>query len=416
MYAPSNPDDHYVVISADGHGGGRMQHYRDYLASEFHEEFDAWEATFENPFADLEGDAGRGNWDSDRRWADLEADGCVAEVIFPNTIPPFYPGGSLVQQSPPKDARDAELRWAGLQAHNRWLADFCSGTPRRRAGIAQIVLYNIEGAVEEIKWAKEAGLSGGILLPGAPPGSGLAPLHDPVYEPIWQICEELEVPVNHHGGSASPPMNRGQREDIVMFLLQVTWWSHQILTHLIVGGVLERHPDMKLVFTEQGTAWVPEQLATLDYYFTRMRTAEGSQEHEWGLPVMEKLPLQPSEYFARQGYIGASFMRPWEVTMRDKVGIDRIMWGNDYPHKEASSPFSLEHQRLSFGGVDPREVALMFGVNAARVYDFDIEALRPLADRVCPTVGEVFEKLPRADIPVGADKCPAFAERGASCL
>ena len=61
------------------------------------------------------------------------------------------------------------------------------------AGIAQIVLYDIEGAVEEIKWAKEAGLSGGILLPGAPPGSGLAPLHDPAYEPIWQICEELEV-------------------------------------------------------------------------------------------------------------------------------------------------------------------------------------------------------------------------------
>ena len=53
----------------------------------------------------------------------------------------------------------------------------------------------------------------------------------------------------------------------------------------------------------------------------------------------------------------------------------------------------------------------MFGVNAAKVYDFDVEALRPLADRVCPTVGEVFEKLPRADIPVGADKCPAFAER-----
>ena len=92
---------------------------------------------------------------------------------------------------------------------------------------------------------------------------------------------------------------------------------------------------------------------------------------------MEKLPLQPSEYFARQCYIGASFMRPWEVVMRDKVGVDRIMWGNDYPHKEASSPFSREHQRLSFGGVDPREVALMFGVNVAKVYDFDVEALRP---------------------------------------
>ena len=411
MYAPSDPGDHYVVISADGHGGGRIQDYRDYLPSKYLDEFDAWAASFQNPFTDLEGDAGRGNWDSDRRTADLEADGCVAEVIFPNTIPPFYPGGSLVQVVPPKDAHDAELRWAGLRAHNRWLADFCAGTPRRRAGVTQILLYNIDGAVEEIRWAKEAGLSGGVLLPGAPPGSGLPPLHDPAYEPLWQVCEELEVPVNHHGGSASPPMNRSQREDIVMFLLQVTWWSHQILTHLIVGGVLERHPGMRLVFTEQGTAWVPEQLATLDSYFTRMRTAVGSQEHEWGLPVMEKLPLQPSEYFARQCAIGASFQRPWEVTMRDQVGVDRIMWGNDYPHKEASSPFSREHLRLSYGGVDPREVARMLGTNAAAVYDFDIEALLPLAERVCPTVGEVFERLPRAEIPPGADKCPAFAER-----
>jgi predicted TIM-barrel fold metal-dependent hydrolase len=411
MYAPTDPDDHYVVISSDGHGGGRIRDYRDYLASRYHDEFDAWVESFVNPFKDIEGDSGRGNWDSERRWHDLEADGCVAEVIFPNTIPPFFPSVSLTQVVPPADAHTAELRWAGLQAHNRWLADFCAGTPRRRAGVAQIVLFNIEGAVEEIKWTKDAGLSGGVLLPGAPPGSGLPPLHDPVYEPIWQVCEELEVPVNHHGGSASPPMNRSQQEDIVMFLLQVPWWSHQILTHLIVGGVLERHPDMKLVFTEQGTAWVPEQLATLDYYFNRMRFAEGSQEHVWGRPVMDKLPLQPSEYFARNCYIGASFQRPWEAKMRDQVGVDRIMWGNDYPHREASSPFSREQLRLSYGGIEPREVAAMIGGNAARVYDFDLDALQPLADQHCPTVGEVFATLPRSEIPPGADKCPAFAER-----
>ena len=103
---------------------------------------------------------------------DLEADGIAAEVIFPNTVPPFFPGGALVTQAPPADAHDLELRWAGLQAHNRWLADFCARTPGRRAGIAQILLHDVDASVEEIRWAHDHGLTGGILLPGAPPAPG----------------------------------------------------------------------------------------------------------------------------------------------------------------------------------------------------------------------------------------------------
>ena len=53
---------------------------------------------------------------------------------------------------------------------------------------------------------KESGLTGGVLLPGAPPGVGLLPLHHPHYEPLWAVCEELDVPVNHHSGSAGPPL------------------------------------------------------------------------------------------------------------------------------------------------------------------------------------------------------------------
>ncbi len=70
----------------------------------------------------------------------MEADGVVAEVIFPNTIPPFYPKSSLTFQPPAQTPVMSTKRWAGLQAHNRWLADFCSEVPGRRAGIAQILL------------------------------------------------------------------------------------------------------------------------------------------------------------------------------------------------------------------------------------------------------------------------------------
>jgi predicted TIM-barrel fold metal-dependent hydrolase len=203
-------------------------------------------------------------------------------------------------------------------------------------------------------------------------------------------------------------------EDPVIFLLEVTWWSHRALAHLIVSGAMERHPDLQVVFTEQGTAWVPEELGRLDYFFTRMRTAVGSQEHVWGMPVMEKLPLQPSEYFARQCHIGASFIRPAEVPLRHVVGIDRIMWGSDYPHKEASFPFTSEALRASFAGVPYDEAAALLGGNAAKLYGFDLDALRPIADRIGPRVGDVDVPLLPGDVPAYAEKCPALAGYGAA--
>jgi predicted TIM-barrel fold metal-dependent hydrolase len=407
--APST--DRYVVISADGHAGNEIHAYRDYLEREYVDEFDRWIETYVCPFPDLEGPDASRNWDSDRRRAEMEADGIVAEVLFPNTVPPFYPKSSLTARPPAKDAREHELRWAGLRAHNRWLADFCAATPGRRAGIAQILLTDVDAAVREIRWAREAGLNGGVLLPGAPPGTGVPPLYSPAYEPIWQVCEELGMPVNHHSGSAVPPMDE-QAIDKVVFLLEVTWWAHRALPHLVFGGVLERHPELQLVLTEQGTAWIPEELARLDYFFERMHSAAGSQEVEWGRDVVSKLSLRPSEYWARQCHVGASFIRPAEVPMRGAVGVDRIMWGSDYPHRESSYPYSHEALRLSFAGVDPHEVQVMVGANAAELYGFDLEALRPIAARVGPTVAEIAEPIAAGDVPADARRCPAFAELG----
>jgi predicted TIM-barrel fold metal-dependent hydrolase len=189
-----------------------------------------------------------------------------------------------------------------------------------------------------------------------------------------------------------------------------------VLTNLVVGGVLERHPELRLVFTEQGTAWVPEQLRVLDYFFDRMRNAVGSQEHEWGAAVMSKLSLQPSEYWARQCHVGASFIRRSEVPFRDQVGVDRIMWGSDYPHKEASYPFSREAIQLSFHGVPRDEVEAMLGRNAARVYGFDYEALRALGREIGPLVASLDVPLTAADFPVGSQKCPAFAEQSPAAV
>lgn len=400
--------ERYTVISADCHGGGAIADYRPYLPSELHDRFEAWAAAFENPYPDLEGPGASRNWDSDRRLAEMESDGVAAEVIFPNTVPPFFPQASLVHQPPAASAGDLALRWEGLRAHNRWLADFCAAAPGRRAGIAQVLLHDVDAAVAEIRWAAANGLSGGVLLPGTPPGSGLPPLYAPDYEPIWAICEELGVPVNHHTGSASPDYG-DYPEAKAMFLIEATWWAHRALWQLIFSGVMERHPDLQFVLTEQGTSWVPDQLAALDAYGHRMASEVGSQEAEFGRDVMSRLSLTPSEYWARQCHIGASFIRREEVDLRHRVGVERIMWGNDFPHREGCWPFSTEHLRLAFAGVTTDEVAAMVGGNAARVYGFDLDALAPVAGRIGPAVADVARPLDSSDIPAEALRCPAFA-------
>ncbi|MGH9235792.1 MAG: amidohydrolase family protein, partial [Acidimicrobiales bacterium] len=138
-----------------------------------------------------------------------------------------------------------------------------------------------------------------------------------------------------------------------------------------------------------------------------------SQEQIFGAEVMRGLPLRPSEYFARQCHVGASFIRPHEVAMRHQVGVDRIMWGSDFPHREGCWPFSHQHLRLAFAGVDSHEVAAMVGGNAADVYGFDLDALAPLAARIGPRVDEVAKPLAPGDIPTEALRCPTFAAAAA---
>ena len=109
--------DRYIVISSDGHAGAQLHEYRDYLEAKYLDDFDAWASTYVNPFEDLRGDTAYRSWDSAARLRELEDDGVVAEVLYPNTIPPFFPKGGLTALAP--SASEFEYRLAGLRAHNR---------------------------------------------------------------------------------------------------------------------------------------------------------------------------------------------------------------------------------------------------------------------------------------------------------
>ncbi len=208
----STGSDRYTIISADCHAGASHETYREYLDPAYLDDFDAWRDKYSNPFRDLqEADGGRiRNWDDERRNADLEADGIVGEVVFPNTVPPFFP--SFVLFARPPKPEEYEHRLAGIRAHNRWLADWCGRFPERRAGIGQIFLNDVDDAIDDVRWIKEHGLRGGVLISAIPPDVDyVKPLYDPIYDPLWAVCEELGVPVNSHGGTGSPDYGKYPR-------------------------------------------------------------------------------------------------------------------------------------------------------------------------------------------------------------
>ncbi len=125
-------------------------------------------------------------------------------MIFPNTVPPFFP--SFVLFAAPPKPEDYEHRLAGIRAHNRWLVDFCAEYPERRAGIGQIFLNDVDDAIEDAKWYQEHGLRGGVLLPNVPPDvKWVKPLYDPYYDPLWEVCARpRDRGERSHGGTGNP--------------------------------------------------------------------------------------------------------------------------------------------------------------------------------------------------------------------
>ncbi|MGH9209663.1 MAG: amidohydrolase family protein [Acidimicrobiales bacterium] len=381
--------EHYTIISADCHAGGSHAQYREFLDPAFHDEFDAWRGRYKNPFKDL-GDKRRyRNWDNEMRNSQQEADGVVGEVVFPNTVPPFFP--SFVLFAPPPKPEEYRQRLAGIRAHNRWLVDWCGEFPERRAGIGQIFVNDVDDAIADVRWIKEHGLRGGVLLPNvAPDVNWVKPLYDPVYDPMWAVLEDLEVPVNVHSGTGVP--NYGPHPAAMLFYInEVPFYSQRPLVYLLLSGVFERFPKLRVVMTEGGCSWVPSLLRRLDAVLARIRKTGATGEIRYGDDTLPR--RSASEYFEQNVWLGVSFPRPDDAEARHVIGSHKFMWGSDYPHDEGTHPYTRECLRAVFHDTDPVELRRLLGGTAAEVYGFDLDALAPLAAKVGPTVAEIATPL-----------------------
>ena len=379
----------YTIISADCHAGGSHSQYREYLDPKYLDDFDAWRGKYRNPYKDLGDQRRYRNWDDEMRNSQQEADGIVGEVVFPNTVPPFFP--SFVLFAGPPRPEEYEHRLAGIRAHNRWLVDWCGRFPERRAGIGQIFLNDIDDAIDDVRWIKEHGLRGGILLPNVPPdATWVRKLYDPEYDRLWAVIQDLDVPINVHGGTGAPDYGNVPFQ-MLLYINEVMFYSQRPLVHFILGGVFERFPKLRFVITETGCDWVPGLLERLDRTIDQIRTTgqTGEIRYESG----NKLEHLATEYFARNCYMGVSQPGPSDVAVRHVLGADRFMWGSDYPHDEGTYPFTREHLRQVFSDVAPAEMSRILAENVAKVYDFDLDALAKLAAVHGPTVEELSRPL-----------------------
>jgi predicted TIM-barrel fold metal-dependent hydrolase len=401
----------HIVVSTDAHAGADLRDYKPYLATELHEEFERWAADFHDPWADfdmeMEGHEDEGikmgrlsfvspySWDSEARLGHMDAEGIAAEVLFPNTVPPFYPSG-VISAPPPGSAEEYRLRWAGVQAHNRWMADFCSLAPDRRIGLAQIFLHDVEAAVAEAHWAKDAGLRG-LVVP-ADHLSRQVYLFEKQFDPFWAACTELDLPVHRHAlslgeseavyGPAAPAIAAHETE----------FFFVRALSQLVFGGIFERFPTLKFVFSEGGISWALGELRKLDAEI-RFGQRKGHGAYPVFHRAVEQLSMTASEYFARNCWIGASLIRPQEMAVYQHVGVDKIMWGADYPHTEGTYPYSELSLRLLFADVPEEDVRKMICDNAALLYGLDLAPLQAIADRIGPTFDRVATPVSAAELP-----------------
>lgn len=366
----------YVCITADTHAGASIDAYREYLDPDQRLAFDQWRGGYKNPSRKRVAGRKTKNWDSAERLRDLFGDGVVGEVIFPNTVPPFY--RTAFHIAPPPAPEDYQRARAGIRAHNRWLADFCRESPARRAGIGLIHLNDIDDAMEDVRWIAENGLRGGILLPlPSPAEHWLRPLNHPDYDRLWEVIQDCDLPINQHSGQGSPPYCEGQGSK-VLWALEMPFYVQRGYTHLIMGGVFERFPRLRYCLTESGCAWAPGLLRRMDQLFYSWKAGAIGE-----IDVTRDAPLaEPPSFYARRNcWYGASFPSPAELKGRDEVGVERILWGNDYPHHEGSFPYSRENMRFAFSDLPESEVRMMLGQNAAELYGFDLGELQPEAER-----------------------------------
>ena len=284
-------------------------------------------------------------WDSYCQLEAMEAEGIDVAVMFPSR-------GLSVLTRPDIDAG---LGAAIARAYNDWMYDFCSVDPNRMFGAGMISVYDINDAVAEARRAvQELGFKAVFVRSNVVNGRNW---HDAWYDPLWETLQELDVPIGFHEASGSMSKQAGEHFDNFMLRRVYAQPFEQMmgLGSFVGGGVLERHPDLRVAFLEANCAWIPWLLWRIE------------EMHELELDAyMPELQESPIELFKRQCWVS---IEPDEDPARyaiDYIGNDQLVFSTDYPHGDSRYPNAVNaFLELDITDEDKRKI---LWDNCARFY------------------------------------------------
>lgn len=231
------------------------------------------------------------------------------------------------------DDLDPGLALAVCRAYNDWILEFCGYAPQRLKPIGMLTaLHDPALAEAEARRLADRGFRGIFIRPNPVRGRNL---DDPAYEPLWATCAARGLAVGVHEGVGAFLPEAGADRFQSFFACHAA--SHPMeqmlaLMALIAGGVLERHPRLRVGFLEAGCGWLPYWLWRLDEHW----------ENTHGIAGEPRLALKPSEYFRRQCWISCEPDEPYLPRVLDFIGEDRILFASDYPHPDHKWPETAE--------------------------------------------------------------------------
>ena len=274
----------------------------------------------------------------------------------------LYPSAALVA-----GYMEAGFSHAAMRAYNGWMSDWCGAFPDRLKFAAPVALHDVAEAVREARRAV-ADL-GAVAVTVRPNPVGGKRLDHPDREPLYAAVEELGVPLVVHESTGDPATAGGDRYGGMM--RPESYVFHHVVSHpfeqmmaamaLICGGVLERHPRLKVGFFEAGCSWAPYWISRLDDHFEHPRLGG----------YMDGLAMRPSEYFQRQCVVTCDPGDPTVPLAVEGLGADKILFATDYPHFDSGA--GPVNEFLEAAPLDEAARRRILWSNAAEFYGLSLD-------------------------------------------
>jgi predicted TIM-barrel fold metal-dependent hydrolase len=282
---------------------------------------------------------------------DMDIDGVDVGLVYPTLTIFMYPF-----------VEDSKLLTAIFRAYNDFAAEFCQANPRRLKAIAVINIDDVEDGVQEIERCAKLGFAGATI----PEYVAERGYNLPEYNPLWACAQDLDMPLSLHIFTPRVKAGRGWDRDLFdpfhstnLLLDNADFWVRVSISEMILSGVFDRYPKLKVGVAEHELNWVPYYLERTDYSYTQRATGRQGYQLEGG--------MLPSDVFHRNCFV--DFQEDVQgIKNRDMIGVDNILWGSDYPHTESTWPKSREFIEETLAECTEEEKAKIVGGNSARIY------------------------------------------------